>query len=96
LLEGVWKLEGTRRNTDKGRCHFCEGEEDVKHILLDCLETSNWRMKFFNNTWLNMNKEIAYKKTLWCTNKGQTINLGRYLQKVKYKWPIKQKKYKYA
>ena len=46
-------------------------------------------MKFLNKTWLNMNKETVYKLSLQCTNKGQIINLGRYLQSVKYKWLIK-------
>jgi hypothetical protein len=60
----VWKLKGIRTNADKGRCPFCLSEEEVKQMLLrvDCLETRNWRMKFLNKKWLNMNKEIAYRK----------------------------------
>lgn len=41
LLAGMWKLKGIRRNADKGRCLLCVclSEVDVKHVLLDCLET---------------------------------------------------------
>jgi len=38
----VWQLKGIRRNTDNGRCTLYLGEEDVGHILLDCLEIRNW------------------------------------------------------
>jgi hypothetical protein len=48
LLIGVWQLKGIRRNTDKGRCTLCLGEEDVKQILLACLENGSWRIKFLN------------------------------------------------
>jgi len=34
----------------------------VKGILLDFLKTINMRIKFLNEKWLNMNKEIAYWK----------------------------------
>ena len=36
-VEGEWNS----KKHDKGRCPLCLGEEDVKRILLDCLETSN-------------------------------------------------------
>ena len=36
LVAGVRQLTGVGRNTDKARCPLCLGEEDVKHILLDC------------------------------------------------------------
>jgi hypothetical protein len=39
LLAAVWQLKGRRRHTGKGKCSLCLGEEDVTHILLDCLET---------------------------------------------------------
>jgi hypothetical protein len=39
-------LKGIRRNTDKGKCPLCLGEEDVKHILLDCLAAGNWKIEF--------------------------------------------------
>jgi len=41
--------------------------------------------------WLSMNKEIAYMKVLRCTNKDQIRNLGRYLDKIRYKWFIRTK-----
>jgi hypothetical protein len=59
LLGGMWQLKGIRRNTDKGRCPLCVGEEDLRHMLLDCFETRNWRMKFLNGNWLSVNKEVA-------------------------------------
>jgi hypothetical protein len=75
--------ERIERNSDKGRCPLCLGEEEVKHILLECLETRNWRMKFLNEKWLNMKKEVSYRKILGSTNKDQIRNLGRYLDKYK-------------
>jgi len=39
LLAGVWKLKRIRRNADGGRRRLCLGEEYIKHMLLDCLET---------------------------------------------------------
>jgi hypothetical protein len=40
------------------------GEENVKHMLPDCLENINWGKAFLNKGRLNMNKEIAYRKIL--------------------------------
>jgi hypothetical protein len=61
LIAGIWQLEGVRRNADKGRCPLCL-EEDVKHILLECKETKYWREKLIHDKWLNMNKEVSYRK----------------------------------
>jgi hypothetical protein len=58
-------LKGVRWNTDKGRCPLCLGKEDAKHmLLLDCWKNMNRRFKFLTNKWLNMNKEVAYRKIL--------------------------------
>lgn len=37
-----------------------------------------------------MNNEITYRKTLKCTDKAQRRNLGRYLDKARYKQFQKQ------
>jgi hypothetical protein len=50
-------IKGIRTNIHKGRRPLYLGEEDVKHTLLDCLETRNWTLKFLNIYWLSMNKE---------------------------------------
>ena len=86
MFEGVWLLKEIRRNTDKGSCSLCLGEQDVKHILIESLEPRNLRMQFLNEKWLNMNKEVAYRKILRRTNKDQIRNSGRYSDKVKYNW----------
>jgi hypothetical protein len=91
----VWKLKRIRRNTDGGRRRLCLGEEDIKQMLLDCLETGKWRMKFVNEKWLNVNKEVACRKVLSYANKDQIRNVVvRYLDKVKYKWFNKTKEIK--
>jgi hypothetical protein len=41
--------------------------------------------------WLSMNTEVACRKIVRCPNKGQIRNLGRYVDKVKYKWFYKTK-----
>jgi hypothetical protein len=81
-----------RRNTNTGRCPLYLDKEDIIHILLlDYLETRNWRMKFLNDQWLSMNGNVAYSKILRCTNKDQVRNLGRYFDKNNYKWFNKTK-----
>jgi hypothetical protein len=41
-------MKGIRKKTHKGRCPLCLGKEDLKYILLNCLETSNSRTGFLN------------------------------------------------
>jgi hypothetical protein len=52
------------------------GAENAIHILLDCLETKQWRMKVLNDKWFIVHKEVAYRKILRCTSKDQIRNLG--------------------
>jgi hypothetical protein len=33
---GIGKLRGSSEGRVKGKCHLCLGEEDSKHILLEC------------------------------------------------------------
>ena len=80
-----WQLKGIKRNPDKGKCNLCLGEEDIKPLLLNCLETKKWRMKFLTKQFLSMNKEVAYRKRVRCLNKDQIRNLGRYLDRVQYR-----------
>jgi hypothetical protein len=70
---------------DKGRCPLCFEKEDVKHILLVCKETKYWREKLIHDTWLNMNKEITYRKIIKITNTVHIQNVGKYLDIVKNK-----------
>jgi disulfide oxidoreductase YuzD len=58
----------------------------VKHILLECKETKHWREKLIHDKWLNMNKEIAYRKILKTTNRTHIQNVGNCLDIVKNKW----------
>ena len=55
-------MKGIKRNTDEGRCLLCLSEEEIKPMLLDCLETMKWGMKFFSKKWLSMNTAVAYRK----------------------------------
>jgi hypothetical protein len=84
-----WKLKGTGKKRDKGKCCLCLGEEDVKHIFLNCSEAIEYRHELK----LNKKKEVACNKMLTCrpTNKALLVELGRYLDKVKYKWVNKIK-----
>ena len=59
LLAGVWQLKGRTRNTDKGICLWSLGEEDVGHMIMDCLEYRNW-----GSECLNVNRKITYRKML--------------------------------
>ena len=42
------------------------------------------RLKLLNDKWLSMNRKVAYKKILRCSNKDQVRNLGRSLDKCKW------------
>jgi len=42
------QLKGIKINIYKGICPLHTGEEDVKHILLDCLETTDLKMELLN------------------------------------------------
>jgi hypothetical protein len=86
LIAGIWQLKGVRRNADKGRCPLYFENEDVKHILLECKETKYWREKLIHDKWLNMNKEITYRKILKTTNRTHIQNVGKYSDIVKNKW----------
>jgi hypothetical protein len=44
---GTEKLRGIIKKSDNGRCPLGLGDEDVKHILLSCSETTKWRLEFF-------------------------------------------------
>jgi hypothetical protein len=57
---------------------LCFEKEDVKHILLECKETKYWREKLIHNKWLNMNKEITYRK-ISKTNTTHIQNVGKYV-----------------
>jgi hypothetical protein len=46
---------------------FEEGGEEVKCKLLKCSKSKNWR-ELASNIQLSMNKNIACKKVLNCTN----------------------------
>jgi hypothetical protein len=58
----------------------------VKHILLECKETKYWREKLIHDKWLNMNKEVTYRKIMKTTNITHIQNIGKYLDIVKNKW----------
>ena len=55
VVAGMWQRKGVTRNAGKGRGVLCFDEKDAKDILLDCLETRNWRMKFLNEKRSSMN-----------------------------------------
>jgi hypothetical protein len=38
IKAGVWKIRGLRRGFEKGTCHLCMGNEQVKHVLLSSTE----------------------------------------------------------
>jgi hypothetical protein len=69
LPVGVWQLKRIRQNSVKGRYHLYLEKEEAKHVLLDCIDTRSWIMKWINGEWLNMNKEVAYRKILKSTTK---------------------------
>jgi hypothetical protein len=88
---GIWKLRGSRKGVEKGTCSLCLGKEDTKHILLECPETKNWRMKMLCKRWLDINEEVAYRKMLSCTKKNGK-NMEKFVFRIHCKWERKVKK----
>jgi hypothetical protein len=86
---GIWKLRGIRRGFERGRSPLCLGKEDAKYIVLKCFETKKWREEYVNSNWLNINEDLAYKKTISCINVNRVKALGKYLFKTKCKWENK-------
>jgi hypothetical protein len=83
---GVAKGRNEKKEIKKGRCPLCLGEKDINQILLDSLETRDWGIKFLNKKLLSKNKEIRCRKKLRCTNTDQIRNVGKCVEKVKYRW----------
>jgi hypothetical protein len=54
----VWQLKGIRRNKDKANSLYVS-VKGMSNTLPDYWEIRNWRMKFLNKKWLNMNNEVA-------------------------------------
>jgi hypothetical protein len=65
------------------------GEEDAKHIILECCETKEWRERYVNSNWLNINEALAYKKITSRNNANRMKALGKCLFKTKCKWENK-------
>jgi hypothetical protein len=81
----VWKLRGIRRGWDKGTCPLCRGNEMLSIYRWAAQKPKTWRMQFVNKKLLCINKKLAYKKIVNCTNKAHMIHSGEYLDKVKHK-----------
>jgi hypothetical protein len=89
---GIWKLRGSRKGVEKETCPLCLGKEDTKHILLECLETENWRTEMLCKRWVDINEEVVYRKMLSCTNKMMVKNMGKFLFTVQCEWERMVKK----
>jgi hypothetical protein len=61
---GIWKLRGTRRGLEIGRCPLCNGEEDAVHILIKCPGTRRLREHLLSRKCQIINEELAYKKII--------------------------------
>jgi hypothetical protein len=72
-------------------CPLCGGEEDEKHILLECKETRRWREEWLKRNWSRMNEILVYKKITSYTDVKKITLLGNYLFMVKCKWEYKVK-----
>jgi hypothetical protein len=66
----------------------------VNDILLGCSETGMWRRELLNEKWPNVKVEVADKEILVYINKVQLMDVGSYLDKVRYKRSIKQNSFK--
>ena len=53
-----------------------------------------WRMELLIEKWPNINEEVADKEILMYINKAQVMDLGSYLDKVRYRRLVKQNDFK--
>jgi hypothetical protein len=60
--------------------------ESAIHILLKCPETNRCRYILPSNEWVKINEEVAYKKTIECSNVNKLRGLGMYLYRVRCLW----------
>jgi hypothetical protein len=60
--------------------------ERKKMLLLKCPETRKWKEQSLSIKWLIVNEEVAYKRTINCTNATELKNIGKYLFKTRRKW----------
>ena len=81
VLRGGKELEGKRMRT------LCLGEEDVKHIVLHCSETGNWRTEFLNRKWSIREKKWRVRRDyVLGLQTALVIDLGRQSDKITCKW----------
>jgi hypothetical protein len=74
----IWKLREMRKESEKGRCSLCRGEEEgALHILLKCSEKRKWREQFLSRKWLIVNEEATYKRITNCTNAVELRNIRK-------------------
>lgn len=86
---GIWKLKNFRGNYPRDMCPLCMKVENARHILLECLETDEWRKTFISSKYLRMNKEVAFKKLCITSNLEVIQKIGMYLFLVRNKWKKK-------
>jgi hypothetical protein len=48
MTAGVWKLRGLRWGFEKGTFPLRMGRKDIKHMLMSCTETKEWRTQLTN------------------------------------------------
>jgi hypothetical protein len=51
-------------------------KEDAIHVLLKHLEMNKWGETFLCSKWLNINKDLAYKRIINCTDIVELRNMG--------------------
>jgi hypothetical protein len=81
----ILKLTWVRKGFEKGRCPLCGQKEDALHILLKCSKTRKWMEQFLSRKWFTVNEEVAYKRTINCTNAVELKHTEKYLHKIRCK-----------
>jgi len=74
----------TERQKERCRCHLCNVEKYVLHLLQKHNETLRWREQFLDNKRLHINEVTAYVKII-CKKIIELRNLGQFVHKVKGK-----------
>jgi hypothetical protein len=63
---GISKLRGIRRGFIKGSWPLGYELKDNKHVLLIRTETRKWKEEFLCKTWMGLDHDLAFTKTIGC------------------------------
>ena len=78
-------MKGIGRDTGKGRCRSCLGEEHVRTHIAGWFRNCNLQNEMFKWEMVDTNTEMAYSDILRCADTDR-IKLDRYVDNLRNRW----------